>query len=77
MSDPVVPMPRGAKILKLAHKKSNPIIWAMVDTDKPIVQRLIRTFNTDQELPDEPGIYLGTVEMLGMIFHCFDGGERG
>ncbi len=76
MMDPVVFMPKGAKILKLAHKKSQPIIWAAVDTEKPFVKRLIRTFKTDEELPDEPGQYLGTVETLGMIFHCFDGGER-
>jgi hypothetical protein len=76
MLNPLIAMPKGAKILKLAHKKSNPFIWAEVDTSKPIVKRLVRTFETDQELPDEPGLYLGTVEVLGMIFHCFDGGER-
>lgn len=74
--DPIVPMPKGAKILKLAHKKSSPMIWAMVDTDKPIVNRLIRVFDTNEQLPEEPGEYLGTVETLGCIFHCFDGGER-
>lgn len=76
MSNPVVNMPRGSKILKLANKKSIPTIWAIVDTDKPIVKRLIRTFKTDEELIDEPGEYLGTIETLGYIFHCFDGGER-
>jgi hypothetical protein len=76
MMDPIVLMPRGAKILKLANKKLKPIIWAMVDTEKPIVKRLIRTFNTEEELPEEPGQYLGTVELLGYVFHCFDGGER-
>ncbi len=74
--DPIVEMPKGSKILKLAHKKSRPIIWAEVNTDKPIVKRLIRTFETGDELIDEPGYYLGTVEILGRIFHCFDGGER-
>ncbi len=76
MLNPIASMPKGAKILKLAHKKSTPIIWAEVDTDKPNVKRLIRTYETDQELPDEPGQYLGTVETLGIVFHCFDGGER-
>ena len=76
MMDPVIAMPKGAKILKLAHKKSAPIIWAMVDTEKPLARRLIRVFQTDEELIDEPGQYLGTVETLGFIFHCFDGGEK-
>ncbi len=69
-------MHKGAKILKLAHKKSLPIIWAEVNTERPVVKRLIRTFETGEELIDEPGEYLGTVEMLGRVFHCFDGGER-
>lgn len=76
MMDPIIVMHKGAKILKLAHKKTKPIIWAEVDDDKPLVKRLIRTYQTGQELPDEPGKYLGTVETLGYIWHCFDGGER-
>ena len=76
MVDPIVAMPRGSKILKLADKKSYPSIWAIVDPDKPMVKRLIRTFKTDEELIDEPGDYLGTVSVLGYVFHCFDGGER-
>lgn len=76
MMDPIVIMPKGAKILELAHKKSMPILWAQVDTDKPLVKRLIRSFSTEKELPEEPGEYLGTIETLGYIWHCFDGGER-
>jgi hypothetical protein len=76
LMDPIVEMPRGAKILKLAHKKSFPLVWAEVNTERPLVKRLIRTFETNEELIDEPGQYLGTVEVLGKTFHCFDGGER-
>lgn len=76
MMNPIILMPKGAKILKLAHKKTNPTICAIVDTNKPVVKRLIRTFKTDEELIEEPGEYLGTIETLGYVFHCFDGGER-
>ncbi len=76
MMNPVIEMPKGSKILKLANKKIKPYIWAEIDTSRCLVKRLIKTYKTEEEMPDEPGLYLGTVELLGYTFHCYDGGER-
>lgn len=76
ISDPIVVMPKGAKIIKVGRKKTHPTIWAIVKPDAPLVRHLIRAFKTGDELPDEPGEYLETVEVLGHVWHLFDGGER-
>lgn len=74
--DPVVLMPKSAKILKVGRKKKEPIVWVMYREDAPIVKRLIRVYTSDEDLPDQPGQYLNTIDELGYEWHLFDGGER-
>ncbi len=76
LTDPVVMMPRGARILRISTDGNRPTIWAICRGDVPAVKRLIRIFQSGEELPDEPGEYLNTIITLGTEWHCFDGGER-
>lgn len=76
ITNPVILMPRGAKILRLTNQTKELVAWAICRDDVPLVSRLIRIYASGQELPDEPGEYLNTVTVLGMEWHCFDGGER-
>ena len=69
-------MPKGSKILKIFSKNGQPIIIAECRSNAPLVNRLIRIYQTGEELPDEPGLYLNTIEFIGNEWHCFDGGER-
>lgn len=76
LTDPVIMMPRGAKILQISADGNRPTIWAICRSDVPTVRRLIRLYQSGEELPDEPGEYLNTIITLGTQWHCFDGGER-
>jgi hypothetical protein len=76
ITQPIVPMPRGAKILQIVSQSNQPVLWAICRADAPIVKRLIRIYVNGAELPDEPGEYLNTIIFLGEEWHCFDGGER-
>ena len=48
----------------------------MYREDAPIGKRLIRVYTSDEDLPDQPGQYLNTIDELGYEWHLFDGGER-
>lgn len=76
LSEPIVMMPKGAKILKIEVERNTPAIWAICRDDVPLAKRLIRIFRSGEALPDEPGVYLNTIVSLGEDWHCFDGGER-
>lgn len=76
VTNPIVIMPKGSKILKIANKRSSPCIYAECRDDAPRVKRLFRIYETGSELPDEPGQYLNTIMFLGHEWHLFDGGER-
>jgi hypothetical protein len=76
VTQPIILMPRGAKILRMANQSNQPILWAICRDDAPLVKRLVRIFPNGHELPDEPGEYLNTIVFLGEEWHCFDGGER-
>lgn len=75
-------MPKNAEILS-AHgqglQREAMHVWAIVDTDAPIVERWISVYGTGHELPPDidPEDYIGTAhEVIGsLVFHFFDHGE--
>lgn len=76
ITNPVIVMPKGAKIIKVGRKDHSPTIWAIVKPDAVKMNRLIRVYRAGDPLPDEPGTYLDTIEFIGFVWHLFDGGER-
>lgn len=76
ITNPIIVMPKGAKIIKVDRKKGELSVWAIVDPNAMLVDHLIRVYRTGEILPEEPGQYLNTIEFLGHVWHLFDGGER-
>ena len=72
----VVKMPMGAEILKVDTQRARPCLWAMVETDHILEDRIIIMRGTGH-----PAIgltkenYLGSFILLGgdLVFHVFEG----
>lgn len=45
-------------------------LWALVDTDRPMVPVDIEAYGTGHEIPDNPGRHLGTVQTHGGRYVC-------
>ena len=77
--DVIVKMPAGAKILTVQTQGVEPFIWALVDTDAPLVDRHLRLVPTGEPLNFVLGEYIGTVQFRDsfslLVFHLFDQGE--
>lgn len=75
--DQTVSMPEGARVLTVQVQYETPCLWAMVDTEKPLVDHLIHIAGTGHPLPLQNvgwGQYVGSFQRLGgsLVFHVFD-----
>lgn len=76
--DLVIRMPKDAKPLHVAMQVDSPFLWAAVNPDAPIMDRLFHVKGTGHTFSDALlGSYIGTFHMLNdsLIWHVFDGGE--
>lgn len=70
-----ISMPKDAKILCVQMQGRNPQLWALVD---PLVKekeiRQFNTYGTGNNIPDQPGEYIGTFQMESgsLVFHVFE-----
>lgn len=69
----VVKMPYGSVILTVALQENIPCIWALVDTDNPQVDRIIKMVGTGHQV-DWNAVYIGTFLTLQdrIVFHVFE-----
>lgn len=66
-------MNEGAVPLSVQLQDGIPTLWAMVDLDKPIVERKFRIFGTGNLIPsDFDGKYIGTFQQDPFVWHLFD-----
>jgi hypothetical protein len=67
-------MPHGAKLLAVQDQNGEPHLWAMVDPSAKTYPRTFRVYGTGHNMPDEPGQYVGTVQMRewAMVVHVFE-----
>lgn len=74
MDEQTIPMPIGAHILHVARQGGVPQLWAEVMTNTPTSPRVIRMFGTGHPMPNNPGRYIGTFQMLGdaLVFHVYE-----
>lgn len=73
-----VMMPQGAKILTVQEQHGMATIWAIVDTDRTDVKRVLQIVGTGHDLTDRiMGDYIGTfqIDSGNLVFHVFDRGE--
>jgi len=70
----VLAMPKEAKILALQTQRGAAMIWVLVDPQVAHTDRFFRVYGTGHDMPDVPGIYVGTWQMLGgaLVFHLFE-----
>jgi hypothetical protein len=69
-----IDMPHGAKLLAVQDQHGEPHLWALVDPNAKTCPRTFRVYWTGLYLPDEPGQYVGTVQMRegAQVFHVFE-----
>ena len=72
-----IKMPAGAEILTVQTQYGIPCLWAMVDTEKDLSERLIEIFGTGHRVPQDMGVmreYIGTFQLRGgeLVFHAFE-----
>lgn len=71
-----VKMPTGAKILTAQMQGDTCCLWALVDETRPRFEfeiRDIAIYGTGNPMPDEPGDYIATFQIMGgLVFHAFE-----
>jgi len=69
-----VSMPIDSEILCVQIQYDTPCIWALVDTNKNDTFRNFRWYGTGHNVKDNPGKYIGTVQMMEgkLVFHLFE-----
>ena len=67
-------LPIGAKILSIQVQSRIPRLWALVDENAQKEMRTFATYGTGYEVPDNPGSYIGTYQLVDsdLVFHVFE-----
>lgn len=72
MSRDTLSMHSGAKILCLQMQNGVPCLWAQVDTSKYMENRDFKWYATGEPLPENPGEYIGTVQIQSFVYHLYE-----
>lgn len=70
----LIKMPANSRILTVQVQYGKPVIWALVESDKPANQDYkISMYGTGHDVPTVPGAYIGTFQMNngGLVLHVF------
>lgn len=66
-------MPYNAIILCVQLQHGIPTLWALVDKDEEMTKvRHISIYGTGWELSDKVGMYIGTYQDEGFVWHVFE-----
>ena len=74
----VLEMPLGAVPLHVAEQQRAPhfpSLWALVDTERPVVKRRFMITGTGTTRPEPPGSkseYVGTFQIHGYVWHIWE-----
>lgn len=70
----VLRMPRGATVLSVQTQDGRPCLWALVDPQKPTVDRRFELYGTGHPVQGLVGKHVGTFQMHGgaLVFHMFE-----
>jgi hypothetical protein len=69
-----IPLPIGAEFLSVQVQNETLCLWALVDPDAEKTMRYLSVYGTGHKIPDDPGRYISTFQMLGgrLVFHAFE-----
>lgn len=70
----IIKMPKGAEILNVAIIDEIVRIWAVVNTDEPLVERRIMVHGTGHQMDANLCyLYIGTViDAVDLVWHVFE-----
>jgi len=70
----IIQIPFGAEFLTVQVQHGSPCLWALVDTDAPLVPMKILVVGTGKEVPDNTR-YIGTCHLFKgtLVLHVFEG----
>jgi len=73
IGDPSFSMPQDAELLCVQMQGDMPCLWALVETDNPMVTRRIKIRGTGHDCSGV-GRYISTFQMAGgaLVFHAFE-----
>ncbi len=70
-------MPKGAEILTIQNQHEDAELWALVDPNAPLEERIIEIFGTGHTVHCDMGVerkYIATYQLSGgnYVFHAFE-----
>ena len=76
-------LPAGARLLSVQMQRGTPCLWALVPTGDPVMpitpssMRIIRVYGTGHTINGDPGEFIDTFQIEGLVFHVFDATGQG
>ena len=67
-----IPMPAGAHVLCVGIQDKVPCIWALVEIEAEIANRIFRIYGTGHECNEDRHNYIGTFQTGPFVWHMFD-----
>jgi hypothetical protein len=68
-----IPMPEGAEILRFDAQGEQPMLWALVDPQKPPEPRHLRLAGTGHPISENGLKYIGSCFQGPFVWHLFEG----
>lgn len=68
-------MNEGAEVLKVMWQRHLPCLWAIVDTERPLVTRKFTIYQTGEQIVEpEYAMWIATFGVFenDLIYHCFE-----
>jgi hypothetical protein len=68
-----IKMHTGAQTLCVQVQNNVPCLWAVVDTDAPVIEEVFYTHGTGHPILDHRATYIDTYQLYngGLVFHVF------
>jgi hypothetical protein len=69
-----IQMPHGARVLTIQLQHGEPMMWALVDPEAPLVTRQFVVKGTGWDVEHDALVYVGTYQQVGgeYVWHLFE-----
>jgi len=67
-----IQMPEGAEILSVGFQGSKLMLWALVDIEARLTDRIIIVRGTGHNIRSKNLLFIGTTFMDSLVFHVFE-----